>query len=313
MGRSTRILRWRIVGRPEGDYGRRLRRLGAGGGVFGAGRGLGGGSAGLGLGGRSGPSRAARHASTGPMPSMLVSTSALVAVSHAARSSSPSSGPIRFRRSTEDEPAPPQLAGGGSQLPVPGLVGAGGLPGSPETVELAVPRHLEQIGDAEGLQAPRGRLGEAPLVQPYGDVPHPPPPSGGPPARPATPRRPPRPCARCPAASGRRGSRPSPGRQKRVVRGTARLLQVVAPLRARPPRSVAHHHGRVHDDRPPPGRPAGHLPAPLHHPPRKIVEQGGHHRGQRPNVACCGTPVQSKMRRTPRRSGSGRSSIAPPP
>ena len=47
---SPRILRWRIVGRPEGDYDRRLWRLGAGGGVFGAGPGLGGGPAGLGRG-----------------------------------------------------------------------------------------------------------------------------------------------------------------------------------------------------------------------------------------------------------------------
>ncbi len=46
----SRILRWRIVGRPEGDYDRRLWRLGAGGGVFGAGPGLGGGPAGLGRG-----------------------------------------------------------------------------------------------------------------------------------------------------------------------------------------------------------------------------------------------------------------------
>ncbi len=48
--KSARILRWRIVGRPEGDYDRRLWRLGAGGGVFGAGPGLGGGPAGLGRG-----------------------------------------------------------------------------------------------------------------------------------------------------------------------------------------------------------------------------------------------------------------------
>ena len=36
-------------------------------------------------------------------------------------------------------------------------------------------------------------------------------------------------------------------------------------------------------------------------------------RNQRPNVAGCGTRAQPKMRRTPRRSRSGRSSITPPP
>ena len=73
--------------------------------------------------------------------------------------------------------------------------------------------------------------------------------------------------------------------QKGVVRGTARLLRVVAPLRPRLLQSVAHHDGRIHHDRRRPRRPAGQLPAPPHHPPQQLVQKRRQHGRRTPQPA----------------------------
>ena len=82
---------------------------------------------------------------------------------------------------------------------------------------------------------------------------------------------PPGPCARPPAATAEAVARLQDVGQKGVVRGAARLLRVVAPLRPGLLQPVAHHDGRVHDDRRRPGRPAGQLPAPPHHPLNRLA------------------------------------------
>ena len=128
-------------------------------------------------------------------------------------------------------------------------------------------------------------LEKNPLVQPHGDPPHPRPPQAG--HQPGQPRlRPPgRVRAPRPPAHPEAVARLQDVGQKGVVRGAAPLLRVVAPLRPGLLQPVAHHDGRVHDDRRRPGRPAGQLPAPPRHPPQQLVQKRRQHGRRTPQPA----------------------------
>ena len=165
-------------------------------------------------------------------------------------------------------------------------------PGAPVPGQPSVTRHLEQERHAQAIERPHHPPAEEALVEAHRDVLHSR--ASQAPHEILDPLR--RPVGRVGAASPPAHAKAVAGLphedQERMMRRTAPLLRVVAHLRPGLLLSVAHHHGRVDDQRQPLRGPARERPAPPDHVPQQRVEERNHALGHPPQPAPEGRGVR---------------------